>query len=116
MLAVLLADALVDRLFAATTGESDILVFRAAVAASSPSLAVVLDLAAMRPGGARLAIEAVAVPIEDYARLAVEDFMVSVYNDSSVQRLLVATPDGSRHDAHAMLADALAVLRERLPR
>lgn len=104
----LLVDAYVDRLFAATAEPAgDVLAFRAELAARSAALALVLELAA---GRADLLIEAVEVPLADYPGLAVEDFMVSLYNDHTVQRLRIATPDGNRADVHGVLADAVAAI------
>ena len=100
MLAVMLADAYADRLFAEDEAD-DVLAFRAGLAATSP------ELAAMRPEGVRLVTEAVAVPIAEYGSLAVEDFMVSLYNDHSVQRVRIALPDGGRRDVHEVLAEAV---------
>lgn len=107
MLVVMLADAYADRLFAAQTAADDILVFRDGLAAGSPALALVFDVAA---GRARLVTEAVEVPLADYGKLSVEDFMVSLYNQHTVQRVLVAGADGARHDVHAILSDAIAAL------
>ena len=111
MLAALLIDAEVDRQFAAagSGGDRDLLEWRAGIARNSKALRLVLGLAALRPDGARLVTEAVEVPIADYP-LPVADFMVSLYNDHTVQRVLIAMPDGSRHDVHAVLAEALAAL------
>jgi hypothetical protein len=110
MLVALLIDGFVDRLCAAT-GADDILVFRAGLAATSPALALVLALGAMSADGPRLAVETVDVPLTDYSALAVEDFMVSLYNDNTVQRVRIAEADGTRHDAHAVLRAAIAALR-----
>ena len=112
MLAALLIDAEVDRQFAAagSGGDRDLLEWRAGIARNSKALRLVLGLAALRPDGARLVTEAVEVPIADYPQLPVADFMVSLYNDHTVQRVLIAMPDGSRHDVHAVLAEALAAL------
>ena len=106
MLAVMLADAYADRLFAEDEAD-DVLAFRAGLAATSPDLGLVLELAAMRPEGVRLVTEAVAVPLAGYGALAVEDFMVSLYNDHSVQRVRIALPDGGRRDVHEVLAEAV---------
>ena len=108
MLAAYLVDAFVDRLFAARAEPAgDILVFRAGMAETHPLLGLVLDLVA---GRAELLIEAVEVPLADYGKLSVEDFMVSLYNQHSVQRVRIATPDGGRQDVHPVLADAVAAL------
>jgi hypothetical protein len=80
-----LADAFIDRL--ADTG--DILVFRAA-ATKSPGLKMI---AALCSGEAQLRIDAVQVPLAHYGSLSVEDFMVSLYNNHSVQRLMLVLGD-----------------------
>jgi hypothetical protein len=72
-----------------------------------------MALAAMREGGPALVVEAVEVPIADYATLSVEDFMVSLYNGHSVQRVRIAGADGPRRDVHEVLAEAVAELRPR---
>lgn len=108
MLAAYLVDAFVDRLFAARAEPAgDILAFRAEMAETHPPLALVLDLVA---GHIEMKLEAVEVPLADYDKLRVEDFMVSLYNQHSVQRLRLATPDGGGEDVHAVLAAAVAAL------
>lgn len=104
----LLVDAFVDRVAKASAAD-DILVFRAQQGASAPALRLVMDLAMQRT--VRLVIEAVPVPIGDYGTLGVEDFMVSLYNDHSVPRLLIVDAEGTRLDAHLVLAEAIAGLR-----
>ena len=108
MLVAMLVDAYIDRLFAARPDAEDILVFRADTAAGSPALGLIMALCAQR--GVWLVTEAVAVPIADYGALGVEDFMVSLYNDHSVQRLRLVTADGSRHGMLATLREAIAAL------
>lgn len=108
MLCALLVDAYADRLFAADPEADDILVFRATLAAGSHELRHVFDLAA---GRLQLVTEAVPVPIGEYHTLAIEDFMVSLYNDHSVQRVLITLPGGARLPVHAVLAEAIAVLK-----
>jgi hypothetical protein len=110
MLAVMLADAFADHRFAAEAAGGDILAFRAALAARSEALALVFAIAAHRPDGAQLFTEAVTIPIAEYGSLRVEDFMVSLYNSHTVQRVRIVTPDGTRHDVHVVLAEALKVL------
>lgn len=107
MLAVLLADACADRLRPAG---GDVLEFRAGLAARSEALALVFALAAMAPQGPRLVTEAVEVPLADYGALSVEDFMVSLYNHHTVQRVRIAVGD-ARHDVHAVLRAAVAELQ-----
>ena len=112
MLVAVLADAYADRLFAAGgTGAEDILSFRAGLAAQSEALALLFALCALRDGGPRLVTEAVEVPIADYPKLSVEDYMVSLYNQNTVQRVRIALPDGGRRLAHEVLADAIEALR-----
>ena len=108
MLCALLADAYADRLFAADPEADDILVFREQLAARSPALQHVFDVAA---GRVQLVTEAVPIPIADYHKLPIEDFMVSLYNDHSVQRVRIALPDGTRLPAHDVLAEAIAFLK-----
>ena len=110
-LVALLIDAYADRLFAVDAGADDILEYRAALAAVSPALALVFALAANRPAGPQLVTEAVAVPLADYPTLDVADFMVSIYNDRTIQRVLVAMPDGQRLIAHAVLEEAIEILK-----
>lgn len=112
MLVAMLADAYADRLFAAQSRIDDILAFRAKLAAASPALGLVFALCAHRDGGPRLVTEAVVVSIEAYGGLDVADFMVSLYNGHTVQRVQIALPDGSRQDMHEVLADALAALAQ----
>jgi hypothetical protein len=108
MLCALLADAYADRLFAADPDAGDILVFREQLAARSPALQHVFDLAA---GRLQLVTEAVQVPISEYHKLPIEDFMVSLYNDHSVQRVRIALPDGTRLPVHEVLAEAITFLK-----
>ena len=108
LLAALLVDAVADAHFAAEAKGGDILAFRESLAAGSDALALVFALAARR---ADLVTEAVTVPLADYGQLSVEDFMVSLYNANTVQRIRIVTPDGRRVDVHDVLAAALAALR-----
>lgn len=110
MLGVMLADAFADHRFAAEAAGGDILQYRAALAARSEALALVFAIAAQAPDGPQLVTEAVTIPLADYGSLRVEDFMVSLYNNHTVQRVRIVTPDGARHDVHDVLAEALATL------
>ena len=112
MLVAALVDAYVDRLFAADPDADDILVYRAKLGAAAPALGLILALGAGRDG-VRLVTEAVSVPLADYGALDVEDFMVSLYNDHSVPRLLLALPDGGRRDMLEVLEEAIAALEQR---
>jgi len=112
MLAAYLVDAFADRLFEARAEPAaDVLEFRADLGIQHPALGLLFDLVA---GRAELVIEAEEVPIADYGRLNVEDFMVSLYNGHTVQRVRIATADGGREDVHAVLAAATDALRARL--
>lgn len=112
MLVVMLADAYVDRLFEADPAADDILEFRDGLARKSTALGLVMGLAAGQPDGPRLVTEAVEVPVADYPDLPLEDFMVSLYNDRTVQRVLIAPPDGTRRPAHAVIGEAIEALRQ----
>lgn len=107
LLVAMLTDAYADRLFAAQVAEDDIFAFRARLAAEVPALRLVFDVAA---GRARLVTEAVEVPIADYKKLSVQDFMVSLYNAHSVQRVQIVAADGTRRDAHEVLSEAVEAL------
>ena len=109
MLVVMLIDAYADRLFAAS-GVDDLLAFRERLAAESAPLGLVLEIAAQRDGGPLLVTEAVEVPLAGYPRLSEADFMVSLYNGGTVQRVRVALADGGRRDALEMLREAVAAV------
>lgn len=108
MLAACLVDAFVDRLFAARAEPAgDILRFRAGLAAAHPPLGDIIDLVA---GRAELVLAALEVPLAEYAGLSVEDFMVSLYNQHTVQRLRIVTRAGGQDDMHMVLAAAVVAL------
>ena len=109
LLVAALVDAYVDRLFAVDTAADDILVYRAEATARSSALGQVMALCAGTAGFA-VVTEAVVVPLTDYGTLGVEDFMVSLYNDHSVQRLLLVLPDGSKRNMLEVLSEAIAAL------
>jgi len=108
MLAAMLADAYADRLFSAQDETDDVLQFRAGLAARSEALGRCFGLVR---GDIRLVTEAVEVPLADYGRLSVEDFMVSLYNHHTVQRVRMVLPDGTRVPAHPVVGAAIAFLR-----
>jgi hypothetical protein len=108
MLAILLVDASADAAFA-TSGEDDLLAFRERLATGSDALALVFALAAQLEDGPRLVVEPVEVLVADYPGLGVEDFMVSLYNGRTVQRVRIAT-GAERRDVHEALAAALEAL------
>lgn len=109
MLAAHLIDAFADRLFeAGAEPADDVLAFRTELGRAAPALGLVFELVAGRAG---LVTEAVAVPLAEYGKLSVEDFMVSLYNGHTVQRVRIVTADGVRRDVHEVLAEAVAGLR-----
>ena len=116
MLVTVLLDALADRVFAAARhwpperrfGADDILAFRAQIGVHSPAMRLIFSLCDERGDGTRLVTQAVEVPIADYPRLSVEDFMVSLYNRNRVQRVLLVAVDGTAQLAHPVLAEAIA--------
>lgn len=110
MLFVMLADGLLDELFEHQTESDDRIEFRQKVAAHSSSLALMMKLAAHRPEGPTLVLAEHKIPVAHYGSLSVEDFMVSLYNDHSVQRLMVDVGDGEPIAAEYVLKDALAEL------
>ena len=113
LLVAVLLDHFADRVFARfRTGMPDVLppaddlpAWRAKLASRSPALAAVFALGS---GQAQLRIDAVAVPIADYPALGVEDFMVSLYNGHTVQRVMLVEPGHEPVLAHDILAAALA--------
>jgi len=113
MLAALLVDAAIDKLFSASA-EEDVLVYRAALRTRMPALAPILDLASMTR--TTLVVEPVEVAVSDYPGLGVEDFMVSLYNDRTVQRVLIAGSDGTRSDVQSALAAAIQALEAEVAR
>lgn len=120
LLAVVLLDNFCDRVFEAfrftapdsVFGADDLPAFRAELAKRAPALSVVLALGAIRDGGPRLVTKSVEVPIADYPKLSVEDFMVSLYNRHTVQRVMVASPDGPDRLALDVLGEAIAWWRD----
>ena len=109
MLAAYLIDAYADRMFAARAEPAaDILEYRSRLAATHPDLGLIFALVA---GRAELVTEAVEVPLADYGALSVADFMVSLYNQHTVQRVRIATADGGRINVHAVLNGAVESLR-----
>jgi hypothetical protein len=119
MLVAVLLDKYADRLFYArrdTAPEKlfyaeDVLAFRTRLAAAMPALDSVFALCALAPDGPRLVTRTVAVPLPDYPSLPLADFMVSLYNGNTVQRvLLVGAGDGRL--ALEVIGEAVAGLQE----
>ena len=122
LLVAVLLDNFCDQMFEGRRGEDaaplfqaeDVLAFRARLRAEEPAIGLIFDLCALAPGGPRLETRAVAVPIEDYGTLSIEDFMVSLYNGNTVQRVVIAPSDGIARLAHDVLGEAIAYLRNEL--
>lgn len=109
LLAALLIDEALEALCGAS-GAGDIVSFRAMARREKPALAGLLELTALAEAGPWLRLETVEVPLAEYSRLELPDFMVSLYNQHSVQRARLAWADGRREDALPLLAKALADL------
>lgn len=105
MLVALLIDAQIDRRM---TG--DPLAYRSKLSYATPALGFVMELAAMREGGVQLVIEPVTISAEEAATLKEADYMVSLYNKATVQRVRFAWSDGRREDALTVLRQAAAAL------
>jgi len=116
LLVIVLLDNFADRVFEAfrvaapdkVFAAEDLPAFRAALAERSPALGVLFELGAMRPDGPRLMTRAVEVPIAEYHKLPVEDFMVSLYNRNTVQRVMIASPDAPDRLALEVIGEAVA--------
>ncbi len=121
MLVAVLLDHFPDRVFAAyrgtparVLGAEDLPAYRALLRKKSAALATIFDLCALRPGGPRLLIKTVEVPLADYPKLSVEDFMVSLYNRHTVQRVMLVSADGAQTLAHEVLGEAVRAAGELL--
>jgi hypothetical protein len=116
LLVAVLLDHFADRVFARFRADSpervfgaeDLPAWRDAVAARSDAVATVFALSTGRSDAHTLRIDTVTVPIVNYAALSVEDYMVSLYNRNSVQRVMIVAPDGKTVLAHELLEAALA--------
>ena len=95
---------------AAGRGADDPLAARAALAAADSALAIVMELCAMREGGPALVLEPVTVSAAEAAGLREADYMVSLYNGATVQRVRIGWADGRREDALSVLRQAAAAL------
>ena len=109
LLVASLVDAYADRLFSAQPAPGDILVFREDLAAGSDALRLIFALAA-RSADVVPSTAFVAVPLETYGQLRVEDFMVSLYNGNAIQRQFLLLQDGTKRDLLDTLAQAMAAL------
>ena len=114
LLVAVLLDHFADRVFAQfrdvpnkVLGAQDVLAWRAILAARSEPLALLAELASGRHDGATLRIDPITVPIADYPALDVEDYMVSLYNQNTVQRVVIVKGDSSTVLAHDILAAAV---------
>ena len=120
LLVAVLLDHLPDRVFAARRhaapntvfSAEDLPAYRQKLREQSPALSTIFDLCALRPDGPTLKVVAVEVPIADYPNLSTADFMVSLYNGNTVQRVLLVLPDNEAKLAREVIAAAMAWWRE----
>jgi hypothetical protein len=110
LLTALLIDARIDR----EAPADDPLAYRANLSYRFPVLGIVMDLCAMRDTSPSIVLEAVTVSADEANTLREADYMVSLYNSATVQRVLIGWPDGRREDALTVLREAAAAL-ERSP-
>lgn len=115
LLVAVLLDDFADRCFDAwrheperVHGAADPIAYRAELARRSPAMAAVFALGNQT---ATLRLDSVEIPIADYPALGVEDFMVSLYNGNTVQRVMLVAPGAGPVLAHAILDDAIAFWR-----
>lgn len=115
LLVAVLLDDFADRAFAAwrreperVFGAADPIAFRAELARRSEALAAVFTMGNQT---ATLRLDSVAVPIADYPKLGVEDFMVSLYNGNTVQRVMLVRDGTEPVLAHPLINDAIAFWR-----
>jgi len=105
MLLVLLIDAAID---ARCPKGRDPLAHRQELAADA-ALALVMELAAMRAGGAQLAVAQREVSAAEYPALSEAEYMVSLYNGATLPRLVI-TGAGEARAALPVLRQAVAML------
>jgi len=90
---------------------ADVVAWRDLLRSRCPALGAIFDACAVPPA-AELMTAAVDVPLADYPRLSTADFMVSLYNGLTVQRVLLVSAAGETRLARAVIDDALAWWRE----
>ena len=115
MLVAMLIDHYPDRLFKAersdivrVLGAEDLPAYRTLLREQYPALAAAM---AVCVGEARLVIKTVEVQLENYAQLSIEDFMVSLYNGHTVQRVMLERAGAPDRLAREVLAGAIEVCR-----
>jgi hypothetical protein len=89
----------------------DVLAYRQALRNRIPELGLIFDLCATPPR-ARLELKAVKVPFAEYGSLRTEDFMVSIYNANTVQRVMLVGEDGRERVAVEGVGAAMRSTRE----
>jgi hypothetical protein len=122
LLVACLIDNFADRAFEALRDDPekvfhapDVLAYRQALRDRSPELGLIFDLCATPPR-ARLELKAVKVPFAEYGKLRTEDFMVSIYNGNTVQRVVLVGADGGEWLALRALQQAIIGLTGRVRR
>jgi hypothetical protein len=120
LLCAVLIDDLGERAFTAWTpdagrvfGAQDALAFRRALRRRCPELGLIADLCGMSTNAPRLVAKAIPIAADALAALPTEDFMVSLYNEGNVPRVMLVARDGER-PAHEVLARALGWWREQV--
>lgn len=86
----------------------DVLAFRALLRAADPALGPLMDLVTCGPHSPRLQVVAAEVAPEGFARLAVEELMVSLYNAGQVPRLMLIEAGGRSWPMQDLLPRAAA--------
>jgi hypothetical protein len=85
----------------------DVLAFRRCLRNEEPALGLIFDLCATAPNGPRLETRTIEVAIEAYGELSIEDYMVSLYNANTVQRVVIVNEMGEFQAAHHVLHKAI---------
>lgn len=88
-------------------GAEDLPAYRSRLAQRAPALRLIFEGGEI-DGGSRLRLGPMPVTEGMLMTLPVEDFMVSLYNDNTVQRVFIGARDGSLRLAHEVLGEAMA--------
>jgi hypothetical protein len=118
-LVMVLLDKLADRAYFAWRetaperlgGAEDIVAWRDLLRTRCPAMAAIFDCCAL-PAAGGLVTRAVEVPIAEYPLLSTADFMVSLYNQNTVQRVLLVLPGGETQLARQVIGNAMDWWRE----
>lgn len=94
--------------FQALAAAGDFPAFRAALRLCEPALGPIMDLTRCVAEGPHLCLVATEVAPEGFESLPVADLMVSLYNDGTVPRLMLAEPGGTMLPMQDLLKAAIA--------